>query len=1006
MSTEFRPAPPSGWSASFTQKDKLSKSPPVALNTQSAGRGHFRSSSFGDFVSRLLLSRRQEKGHTLRSEFNDDGTQDAVGLVFNLQTSQSRKSSAEYQGFSAAIKRSWPRRESSDAMVVPHMPDSADEQPPRIRGQPEQPRRFSLGDMVGIARRARQSGGDETQRTSNTGDKKKVNALSRLIGSLKRTKGEQRREGRASGPSQSQIIQLLESKKSCPEVAKFSDEKEITKTQQIFEDKKYQGEQRRRLQESGDFLGVQGANPRTGYWDISDATSSSEPSQMSEHTKLKLNQQARELAEQKKKYEEAQKSHRAELMRLEALKESKKREKEEHKKMDSRMRQRRHGKWRASETGWSSVFEPELSPIQQSEAGTPVAELEPGDRLFPIPCAADPNPYVNDTPIKQRDYFGHRAVSSPLAHKRPTQGTDALSVTPRSISIPRKPVGLPGHQHPEGSSETVVHTHGHPSPPIPIQKSLSSKVQQQQYIFHTHSHPSPSIRVEESFPSKLQKQQSVFRAYGHRSSDSVQKSSTDKVQQQKSRLAIDPVFAATRKATIPPLSFLENEGRSAKPASSLERKATAISFQSASTKQVAVRPPLVQSLGAHRITSLNELPPVILKDPIAARIPLSCQTPKGFLATWVPPATIRTVPTRLPSFINTSITTTTGYAPLLLLPGQADGANDIRSDTPWRRQCLQNRINQIPPRTSSQRKNISRKTHKTAFQTHPTNITISSEHQLNLTKERSLKLYQNTSPRIDKAELKSTLISTSTRTQSLKKQEKMAQSAALLAFQQVRRQAAIKKTRDQNGGQLTPPKTRKQKGEDRKHTNTRGGYKLAWDENVDIGDPSKTKKEQGTGGSQAMKASPIIAARAAALKFAASDKLVVWHPEPSAEKGVGEMADAGETGAHMKALVLYQRRGVSSGKGLPTPGRRPQSIGKVVIGMAQGAWLVIEPVFDAHSSIRRRFEQRRLTWQDAGLFIAAAIFMFMTAIILARIVGLGLLVGKVLAVVFWLLFVF
>jgi hypothetical protein len=202
---------------------------------------------------------------------------------------------------------------------------------------------------------------------------KKVNALSRMIDSLKRTKGEQKREKSNSDLSQSQTTQLLESRKSCLEVAKVSDEKEITKAQWIIEDKKFHRDQRRYLRDSGDFLGVQGANPRTGYWDISDTTSSTEQSRMSEQTKLKLDQQVRELAEQKKKYEEAQKSHRAELMRLEALKEFKKKEKEEQKKIDSKMRQRRTGKWRATETGWSSVFEPELSPILQSEPGTPVA---------------------------------------------------------------------------------------------------------------------------------------------------------------------------------------------------------------------------------------------------------------------------------------------------------------------------------------------------------------------------------------------------------------------------------------------------------------------------------------------------------------------------------------------------------------------------------------------------------------------------------------------------------
>ena len=145
---------------------------------------------------------------------------------------------------------------------------------------------------------------------------------------------------------------------------------EITKTQQMYEDKKARRQQRRSLRESGDFLGVQGANPRTGYWDVSSGTSSSEPSQMSEETK-KLNEEARDIEEKKRKYEEAQAKHQAELSRVQSLRDNKKKEKEKRKKMELKMKERRHGKWKLSEHGWSSVAEPELSPIVQSVVGSP-----------------------------------------------------------------------------------------------------------------------------------------------------------------------------------------------------------------------------------------------------------------------------------------------------------------------------------------------------------------------------------------------------------------------------------------------------------------------------------------------------------------------------------------------------------------------------------------------------------------------------------------------------------
>ena len=235
-------------------------------------------------------------------------------------------------------------------------------------------------------------------------------------------------------------------------------------------------------------------------------------------------------------------------------------------------------------------------------------------------------------------------------------------------------------------------------------------------------------------------------------------------------------------------------------------------------------------------------------------------------------------------------------------------------------------------------------------------------------------------------ELKSTLISISTCHQSPEKQKEAAQNAALLAFQQLRRQTEIKKTEGQNGGQLTPLKIRKQKTEDTRNINTKVVGKPAQDGNVDIGNPSTFKSELGRG-LKASQASAVSATRAATSKIGVSDKLAVWHPEPSAEKEVRE------AGAHMKAIVLYQRHGVSSRKGLPTPGRPPRSIWQIVVGMAQGAWLIVEPVFDPKSSIRKRFERGRLTGEDVGLFVAAAMFMagmFLVIVAFARVVGIGL----------------
>ena len=378
MSTKGSPSAPRR-SVSRVFRDKLSKSPPVAFNTRSEKQGHIRSSSLGSFVSRLLPSRRQDTGHTLRSEFKDDGTQDAVGLVFNLANPKSRNTLPERirtNGKTTASGLLW---KNADSINTAQTMSTLNYQSIQMPGQLEYARRCSDGDRQRDLRRDEQPGSGELQRSCSPVEKKKDNTLKRIIGSLKRSKGGKGREWRISEHISTHQTGDTAGKETRYEITNiFSDEEEITKTQQLFDEKRLRREQRRSLKESGDFLGVQGANPRTGYWDFSDATSSSEPSQMSENTKRKLDQQARELAEQKEKYEEIRKSHQEELKNIQTMKEIKKREKEESKKSELKLRQRYiYGRWKLSENGWSSVAEPELSPIPQSVSGSPIVGESP-----------------------------------------------------------------------------------------------------------------------------------------------------------------------------------------------------------------------------------------------------------------------------------------------------------------------------------------------------------------------------------------------------------------------------------------------------------------------------------------------------------------------------------------------------------------------------------------------------------------------------------------------------
>ena len=69
----------------------------------------------------------------------------------------------------------------------------------------------------------------------------------------------------------------------------------------------------------------------------------------------------------------------------------------------------------------------------------------------------------------------------------------------------------------------------------------------------------------------------------------------------------------------------------------------------------------------------------------------------------------------------------------------------------------------------------------------------------------------------------------------------------------------------------------------------------------------------------------------------------------------------------------------------------------ITCSMVPTAWDFVQPVFNAESDVRIRWEQRRITWQDVGLFTAAAVFaagMILMVVTLARLVGMGLQVVR------------
>jgi hypothetical protein len=69
----------------------------------------------------------------------------------------------------------------------------------------------------------------------------------------------------------------------------------------------------------------------------------------------------------------------------------------------------------------------------------------------------------------------------------------------------------------------------------------------------------------------------------------------------------------------------------------------------------------------------------------------------------------------------------------------------------------------------------------------------------------------------------------------------------------------------------------------------------------------------------------------------------------------------------------------------------------ITCSMVPTAWDFVQPVFNAESDVRIRWEQGRITWQDVRLFTAAAVFaagMILMVVALARLVGMGLQVAR------------
>lgn len=343
MSTEVQPPspPPEVTTGSrypaTSAGGKLSKKPPTTFESRSLRRQHRRSSSLGELFSRMMPSNRPEKGHTLRPD---------IAVQYTHTNSNARSNDSSFGRVANETN-------SNCDFARGYTPHNNAYLPPRRADHQaaEQQKKGAMKRLIGsmqstknAARAIIRKSAEEHVEKPTASQSEDTDFHGIISQQLLNIDNKQSR----SNPSQPRQPYAISSA-----VRRISKEKEVAALQQVLVHmKSRQVQQRRTLRESGDFLGVQGANPSTGYWDSTEGTTSSEETNQLAKRALELEQQKREIAE-------------AEL-EIQAR---------EQEKKDYKLQKRRprNGRWQRSDCAWNSVAaESALSPIEQSVSGSSI----------------------------------------------------------------------------------------------------------------------------------------------------------------------------------------------------------------------------------------------------------------------------------------------------------------------------------------------------------------------------------------------------------------------------------------------------------------------------------------------------------------------------------------------------------------------------------------------------------------------------------------------------------
>ncbi|KAI1105840.1 hypothetical protein F4804DRAFT_330925 [Jackrogersella minutella] len=134
---------------------------------------------------------------------------------------------------------------------------------------------------------------------------------------------------------------------------------------ELIKSKEMARKHRRSLKESGDWLGVQGADPYSGLFPVLTPTDTLSSETTSTSTRSKLAGLSRKKKAARLDYEQAKLLEEQEKDKVRLIKEQARLNKIEQVKEELR-RQQQFGRWSQHKRQWSSAAEPNLSPIAQS----------------------------------------------------------------------------------------------------------------------------------------------------------------------------------------------------------------------------------------------------------------------------------------------------------------------------------------------------------------------------------------------------------------------------------------------------------------------------------------------------------------------------------------------------------------------------------------------------------------------------------------------------------------